>query len=240
LEIFLLTLLTILAGGIGTLTGFGTSTIMVPVLLIFWPLPQTLLLVGIIHWFGDIWKIILFRSGLQWKIILSFGLTGVIASYLGASIIFTISESLMTRILGVFMLIYVVVLTLKPGIKVKANLINTGVGGILSGFLAGVFGIGGAVRGMFLTAYDLPKAVYISTAGMIALIIDTSRISTYLLNNTVLSEELLLGLLLFIPASFLGAKIAKKIADKIPQKYFRSFISIFLLLAATNLIFLQH
>jgi len=61
MEILYITLITILAGGVGTLTGFGTSTIMVPILLFFLPLPQTLLLVGIIHWFGDIWK--MFFSG---------------------------------------------------------------------------------------------------------------------------------------------------------------------------------
>ncbi len=78
MEIFYITLLTILASGIGALTGFGTSTIMVPILLFFLPLTQTLLLVGIIHWFGDIWKILLFREGLQWKLIFTFGITKII------------------------------------------------------------------------------------------------------------------------------------------------------------------
>jgi hypothetical protein len=45
MEILYITLITILAGGVGTLTGFGTSTIMVPILLFFLPLPQTLFLV---------------------------------------------------------------------------------------------------------------------------------------------------------------------------------------------------
>ena len=42
-------------------------------------------------------------------------------------------------------------------------------GGALLGFLAGTFGIGVSVRGTFLTAFDLPKAVYISTAGATAM-----------------------------------------------------------------------
>jgi hypothetical protein len=51
----------------GTLTGFGTSKIMVPVLVFLYLLPQTLFLV-IIHWFGDIWKMLLFRSGIRWRL----------------------------------------------------------------------------------------------------------------------------------------------------------------------------
>ena len=49
MEIPLIFLVVIIAGGIGTMTGFGTSTIMVPVMLLFYPVPQTLFFVGIIH-----------------------------------------------------------------------------------------------------------------------------------------------------------------------------------------------
>ena len=46
--------LTLITSCIETLTGFGISTIMVPTLILFYPVPEVLLLVGIIHWFGDI------------------------------------------------------------------------------------------------------------------------------------------------------------------------------------------
>jgi len=41
-------------------------------------------------------------------------------------------------------------------------------GGALSGFFAGIFGVGGAVRATFLTVFDLPKAAYLATSGSIA------------------------------------------------------------------------
>jgi uncharacterized protein len=231
MEIFYITLLAILAGGIGTLTGFGTSTIMVPALLFFLPLHQTLLLVGVIHWFGDIWKIIFFRKGFDWKLILAFGITGIAASYLGASIVFSISDRILARILGGFLIAYVLFIFFKPKFRLTKNTPAALSGGALSGFFAGIFGVGGAIRGAFLTAFDLPKAVYISTAGVIALFIDTTRIATYILNGVTLSSQLLWSFLLFVPASFLGAWVAKKIVDRISQKRFRIIIAVFLLLA---------
>ena len=75
--------LTLVASAVGTLTGFGTSSIMVPVLVSFYPLPQTLFPVGIIHWFGDIWKMLLFRSGVRWRLVLLFGGAGIVATVLG-------------------------------------------------------------------------------------------------------------------------------------------------------------
>ena len=228
--IIYIALLTILASGIGTLTGFGTSTIMVPVLLFFLPLPQTLLLVGIIHWFGDIWKIVFFKKGFNWKLILTFGIAGIATSYLGASIIFSVSEKLLSQILGGFLVAYVLFLFFKPRFKIPKNTVSALSGGSLSGFFAGIFGVGGAVRGVFLSAFDLPKAVYISTAGAIALFIDSTRITTYLLNDVTLGRQFLLGFLLFIPASFIGAGAAKKIIDCIPQNKFRMVIATFLFL----------
>ena len=80
MEIIFIAILALIASIVGTITGFGTSTIMVPVLLFFFPVSQVLLLVGIIHWFGNIWKITLFRGGIRWNLLLLFGLSGIVRS----------------------------------------------------------------------------------------------------------------------------------------------------------------
>lgn len=240
MEIIYISLLTILASGVGTLTGFGTSTIMVPVLLLFYPLPDTLLLVGIIHWFGDIWKLLFFRKGIRWKLILGFGITGIVASFVGASLTFIAPKEILMRILGGFLVLYVVFLFFKSSFKLPQNNFTTIIGGSLSGFFAGLFGVGGAVRGMALTAFDLRKAVYIATAGAIALTVDTTRITTYLAGGSRLPETLMWGLIAFIPCSLLGAWFAKKIVNKIPQKYFRYVVASFLLIVGLKLAIFPH
>ena len=239
MEIIYITILTFFASMIGTMTGFGTSTIMVPVFLLFYPISQTLLFVGIIHWFGDLWKILLFRKGLNWKLILGFGLSGILASFIGASLTFEISEKVLMKILGGFLLAYVIFLFLKPDFKLVKNKRNMITGGALSGFFAGIFGVGGAVRATFLTAFDLPKAIYIATAGSIALLIDSTRIITYVGGGARLEPMLLWGMFVFIPVSFLSAKIAKRIISYIPQKSFRLFITIFLALIGLYFLILK-
>ena len=238
MEIPLILGMVIVASCLGTMTGFGTSTIMVPTLLLLYPVHQTLLFVGIIHWFGNIWKLVLFRKGIQWKLILSFGVTGIAATFLGASLVFNIPTAVLSRILGSFLIIYVIYLFAKSSFKIKQSLFAGACGGALSGFLAGLFGMGGAVRGLFLTSFDLPKAVYIATAGAIALIIDTTRLTTYFAKGARLPTLLSWGLLLFIPTSFLGAKIAQRIVDKIPQEHFRKVVAVFLLLVGIKLLLL--
>jgi len=234
-EIVYIAMLTILASVVGTFTGFGISTIMMPVLLIFIPLPETLLLVGIIHWFGDIWKMLFFRHGIRWKLLAGFGVPGVIASFIGASLSLTVPHDILSRALGIFLMIYVAYIYLHPAFRLGQSMPLAAAGGASSGFFAGIFGIGGEIRTVFLSAFDLEKAVYLATAGAIALVIDTSRLATYLAGGTMLSPPLLYGLLAFIPASLVGAVLGREIVNKIPQEKFRAAISAFILLLGAKL-----
>ena len=236
MEILLISLLTLVSSFVGTLTGFGTSTIMVPVLVLFFPLPQTLLFVGVIHWFGDIWKMSLFKSGLRWKLIFLFGIPGILATYIGARLVFSLPEKLLSQLLGAFLIAYTIFLFVNPKFKFKQNNINAVFGGTLSGFLAGISGVGGAVRGAFLSIFNLPKAVYIATSGSIGLIIDSTRLVTYFSEGTRVPQNLLWGFLIFIPISYVGAEISKRVVDKIPQISFRNVVSVFLFIVGLKLL----
>ena len=230
MEILYLTLLTFLSGILGTITGFGISTIMVPVVLLFLPFPETLLLVGVIHWFGDIWKMYFFKHGFDVKLLISFAVPGIIMAYVGARMALILPEAFLTRTVGIILLSYVVYLFFRPDFKLKANFLTASFGGSGSGFLGGISGVGGgALRAVVLTAFNLEKSAYIFISGLTGFAIDASRITTYFLGGTRISGNLTQGLLFFIPASFFGAWVAKKVVNKIPQAKFRTIISIFLL-----------
>lgn len=235
-ETTLLGLLTLLAAMTGTITGFGLSTVMVPVMTLFTPLPVTLLFVGIIHLVTDIWKVLLFRSGLNWKMILGFGIPGIFASFLGATLALKAQEISLKPILGGFLLIYVGFLFVKKQWTLPQTNTTAISGGLLSGLFAGFFGIGGAVRSAFLTAFNLPKEIYIFTSGMIALCIDISRVGRYLLGGVNLERDLFFTLLICIPISFAGAALAKRLVDRLPQQLFRQVVGVFLALVGIFLL----
>lgn len=236
MDIVLIASLTFIASTIGTIFGFGTSTTMIPLLALILPIPQTLLLVGIIHFFGDIWKLILFRVGIRWPLILMFTLPGIITAYFGATLVFVAPEILLSQLLGGFLIIYIIFLLLMPDMKIPQHPINTIAGGALTGFSAGIFGISGAIRSVFLTAFNLEKTVYLATVGASAILIDVTRITTYLIEGTHFKVRLIWGLLLFIPMSYLGALTAKYLVNKIPQPKFRPLIASFILLVGIKLL----
>jgi len=231
MEIFLVTLLTIASSAIGTVSGFGISTLMVPIMLFFLPYPETLLFVGVVHWFGDVSKLFIFKRGLNWKILLAFGIPGTIAAYMGARLTFQIPTEILSRVVGIFLICYVAFITLRPKFKIKPTGTVAAVGGFFSGLLGGLTGVGGgAIRAVILTAFNLQKEIYVFTTGMVGATVDASRIFGYLVGGTRITHVLILGLPFFILASFVGVRIGKVMVDKIPQEKFRYVVAFFLLI----------
>ena len=130
METILILIVVIVGSIVGTLTGFGLSTVMIPVMVLYYPLPEALLFVGIIHWFGDIWKLILFREGIRWRLIFSFGIPGILATILGAALVFRVSAVVLSRVLGVFLIAYVLLLFAKDAFRIRQTLASGMIGGL--------------------------------------------------------------------------------------------------------------
>ena len=125
----------------------------------------------------------------------------------------------------------------KPKFSVNENSANAFLGGSLSGFLAGLIGMGGAIRSSFLVAFNLPKEVYVATSAMIAVVIDLTRIPTYIFTRAVeWSQDFILIPLLIISAYF-GVRVGKILLNKINQATFRRIVSVALLLAGAKIMF---
>src|SRR3990172_7728820 len=97
-------LLTFFASLLGTVSGFGISTIMIPFLVMSYPLPQVLLFVAIIHLVNDIWKLVFFHRGIRWHILLYFGGAGLIATIAGSLLSVYMGETpVFLRMFGFFL-----------------------------------------------------------------------------------------------------------------------------------------
>ncbi len=219
-------IITLIASTIGTITGFGTSTILVPILSLQYPLTETLLFVGIVHWFGDIWKMLFFKRGANWKLIILFGVTGIIVGFIGARLAGVFPEDILQKMLGVFLLVYIGFIWINPKWKLPGTNTSALVGGGVSGFFSGIFGVGGAIRSTFLSAYNLDKSVFLFTSGAIGLLIDSSRLVGYFTGGIKLAGYSVPALAAAVIISLIGAYIAKKIINKIPQDKFRLVIAI--------------
>jgi uncharacterized protein len=181
--ILLFLILAFLSVVVGTVAGFGTSTILLPIALFFVDFKTALVLVAISHLSGNAGATTFFRHGLDRRLFLLFGVPSVVLTVLGAAIVIYIPQNVLEVLLRIFFLLFSIYSLLRPGFKVKAAKIYTIFGGGLSGFLQGLMGIGGPLRGSFLISYNLDKFMYIATMSAIAVVIDVTRIPIYFYNN---------------------------------------------------------
>src|SRR3989344_5204564 len=216
-------LLAFVAEVIGTIAGFGSSTIFLPLALFFVDFKTALILVAFFHIFGNLCRITFFRHGLDKKLILVFGVPSVLLTVFGALLVNYTPQDILKFVLGIFLLVFSITSLIKPDLKFKPSRKNAVIGGGLSGFLAGLIGTGGALRGAFLTAFNLKKENYIATAAAIALAVDITRIPIYF-GSGFLGQQFYLYLPLLFVIAIAGSFTGKKIVDKIPQQSFRKFV----------------
>lgn len=223
MELGLFFALALLAEIIGTMAGFGASTILLPIALYFFEFKTALTLVAFLHISGDLGRMIFFRKHFNKKLILLFGIPSVIFALLGSLLVSYISADALESSLGAFLILFAVFSLMNKDFKIKQNTRTSVLGGALSGFFAGIIGIGGAIKSTFLTSFNLKKSVYIATLASIAIMTDLTRISVYAFQGFISPQQYLYVPVLFA-LGILGSFLGKKIVDRIPQHSFRKFV----------------
>lgn len=207
----------------GTIAGFGTSTILLPIVIVFVDFKNALVLVAITHLAGNSGAATFFRHGLDKRLILLFGIPSVILTVFGAYIVIYIPQNILTTLLGIALLVFSIYSFKKPEFKVNASKINTILGGSLSGFLQGFMRIGGPLRGSFLIFYGLDKTTYIATLAAVVVLIDLARIQVYFSTN-LLDFQFYYYIPPLIVIGIIGSFTGKKVVTKIPQNTFKKII----------------
>ncbi len=220
---------------VGFVSGFGTSTLLLPILLLWYPIGTALILTGFVHLLNNIGKAGLFFRQTSWRFLLIFGLPAVILSIIGAQFVFIIDRAILARIIGLLLLVYVVA---KVGWNRTITIKKIGylaIGGGFYGLMEGLTGIGGALRAALLNAYDMTPGTFIATNGFIALFVDLARLATYTSNQTVYTFTWwFYGLVAC--TTLAGAWAGKYIVDYLPAKYIKTIVLIVITLASIKLL----
>lgn len=215
--------LALIAEIIGTLSGFGSSILFVPLASMFFDFKIVLGITAIFHVFSNLSKIFLFRKGIDKNIAIKLGIPAVLFVILGAVLSKYVPQKELEIVLGFLLLSLAILLIIYTNKKVEKTDNNLFAGGMISGFLAGLVGTGGVVRGLTLAAFNLEKDIFIATSALIDLGVDFSRAVIYFLNGYVV-KEFFFAIPILIPISMLGSWLGKLILQKISQKIFQYIV----------------
>jgi len=226
-----------IAAVLATLAGFGSSTLLIPVAIIFMDIKTAVFLVACFHLFNNSFKVKAFWNKIDFQIFLLFGIPSILFAFFGASLISILPIDIIRKFLALFLIIFPIFSFTKSKFKLKETKTNAVIGGSLSGLLAGLIGLGGAIRSAFLIAFNLPKETYVGTSAMVAFVIDLIRIPTYLFTKIVQESSYYVLLPFLLISAYLGVKTGKHFLGKIRHEVFTRIVLIALLLVGIRLLF---
>jgi uncharacterized membrane protein YfcA len=238
MEIIILSVAAFLIAILTFFSGFGLGTILTPLFMLFFPVDLAIALTGVVHFFNNIFKLILVGKKADKQVLIRFGIPAVIAAFAGAWLLLQITDlqplfsySIGSRQFEVFpvkfiiaiLLIFFAIIDLVPYFnKLQFGKDKLPIGGALSGFFGGLSGNQGALRSAFLIRAGLTKEAFIATAVVVSTFVDFTRLSVYAtrFSKAGLDENLTLVIsatLAGIAGSYIGNKLLKKVTLKFIQ-----------------------
>lgn len=224
-------ILAFLAEIIGTISGFGSSILFVPIASLIFPFTEVLGITAVFHVFSNLSKIVLFRKGIQKEIVLRLGIPAVLFVILGAILTKYVPQKEIELVMNVILIVLAIILLFYFNKSIEQKNRNLYLGGAISGFLAGLVGTGGAIRGLTLAAFNLEKNVFIATSALIDMGVDTSRAAIYIWNG-YFTKHHLIYIPFLIVISILGSYTGKKLLAYISDIYFKYLVLIIIIITA--------
>ncbi len=218
---FLFLLLALLAEIVGTIGGFGSSVFFVPIGNFYFDFQSVLGLTALFHLSSNLSKIVLFKNGLDKKLILTIGIPSVVFVVIGGLLSKIFNTVVLEYVLGFFLVCFSLLFIIRKTLSFSPSSKNAVLGGTLSGFSAGLLGTGGAIRGLTMASFNLEKSVFVATSAFIDFMIDISRSVVYYRNGYIHYHDLKYVPFLLV-IGLLGTYLGKKLLAYIPQKNFRT------------------
>jgi len=252
MEYVIICIVAFLASILTFFSGFGLGTILLPVLALFFPIEVAIALTGVVHFFNNMFKLVLVGKNANKKVLLYFGIPAVIAAFVGAYLLIHITELspwftyyignrlfeiTPVKLIIALLLIAFAIIELLPFIKnLKFEKKHLPFGGVLSGFFGGLSGHQGALRSAFLINAGLTKEAFIGTAVVISSFVDFTRLSVYA--SRILNADLKAQIPLILSATLsaiLGAFIGNKLLKKITLDFIQKLVAVLLILISIAL-----
>jgi len=230
-DIFLL-LVSILAGGIASISGFGIGSLITPLLALKVGTSIAVAGVSIAHFLGTALRFWIWKQYVNKQVLLSFGITSAVGGLMGALFHNVFQNMVLTFIFGCLLAFAGISGLTGLSQKLRFNGPMAWIAGALSGVFGGLVGNQGGIRSAAMFGFDLKGKEFVATATGIALAVDLSRMPVYL----VVQWKDILSIWPFIVIAsvgvLIGTEIGLGILGKIPEFIFKKIVSGIILLIA--------
>jgi uncharacterized membrane protein YfcA len=215
----------VIAGAIASVTGFGIGSLLTPTFGLHVPTKIAVAAVSIPHVVGTALRFSIIRAKVDRHVLLTFGLTSAAGGLTGALLHGWIRSPWLTTVFGCLLLFVAVSQLAGWSKRMRFHGSVAWIAGALSGLLGGFVGNQGGIRSAALLGVDLPKQTFVATATAVGLIVDGARMPVYL----VTSGHDVLALWPTVAIATLGVVIGtvtgNRVLGWIPEALFRPILA---------------
>ena len=214
-----------MAATLAAVTGFGGAAVLLPVLVAFFGVRDAVPILTVAQLVGNGSRVWFNRREVALPVAGWFAVGGVPLALAGGWLFATAPIALLTRGLGVFLLLVVVVRRTgvwKPG---RLPLRSFALLGAASSFLSALVGSVGPLMAPFFLAYGLVKGAYIGTEALATVVMHVAKLAAYGGAAILTARGVLVGLALG-PIMIGGSWAGKRIVDRLPERAFVLLIEI--------------
>ncbi|KAA6439687.1 sulfite exporter TauE/SafE family protein [Dyadobacter flavalbus] len=252
MEILILSVAAFLVSILTFFSGFGLGTILTPVFMVFFPVDLAIALTGIVHFFNNVFKLILVGGKADRHVLLRFGIPAVIAAFAGAYLLLRITDTAplfsyelagkafevypVKLIISLLLILFAVMDLLPYFSRLRFGKDKLALGGALSGFFGGLSGNQGALRSAFLINAGLSKEAFVATAVVVSTFVDFTRLSVYATRFTKAGVHQNITLLVAATLSAIaGAYLGNKLLKKVTMKFIQTLVAFMLIVVSLAL-----
>jgi uncharacterized membrane protein YfcA len=216
----------ILAGAIAAVTGFGIGSLLTPVLSRRFDMPLAVAMVSIPHFLATALRLWILRHDVDRRVLKSFGLMSAAGGLVGALLQPAASARSLT-------IVFAILLTFAgiaglTGLSERMRLGKTAgwIAGVVSGALGGPVGNQGGIRSAALLGYDLPPKAFVATATAAAVMVDLARLPVYVVTERDRLLEQLPSVAVLSVAAIVGTVLGERLLTQLPASAFLKVVSL--------------
>src|SRR2546425_2350352 len=232
-----LLLVSVAAGAIAAVAGFGVGSLLTPLLALHVGTKTALAAGSVPPLIGTSVRLWLMRANIDRALLWRFGLTSAAGGLVGALLHEAASSRVLAVIFGALLVFAGVSEITGYARRWRFHGSVAWVAGAASGLFGGLVGNQGGIRSAGMLGFDVPKERFVATATASALFVDVARMPVYVVVERQEVAAIWYLVLLATIGVVAGTLAGERLLTRVPERRFRQVVgTIILLLGIATLI----
>ncbi len=235
LDLLAVLLLGVAAGTLGGVIGFGSSIMLMPVLVIMFGPREAVPIMAVAALLANASRALVWWREIDWRAFAAYSATGIPAAALGASTLLVVPQRWIEITMGLFFLAVIPARRWLARHNLRINLPQLALAGALVGYLTGIVVSTGPINAPFFLALGLVKGAYLATEALGSLAVYAAKAVVFrsfgALPVDILSKGLIIGSSLMV-----GSFMAKRLVLKLQAGQFTVLIEGLLLVSGLTML----